>query len=168
MGLCLYSAPVSQGQHQSNNSLPMYWEGREPHGQLGGLLQGRRGGEQLPIPALAAALSRASAHSGGSQAAACAPCPASLLQRHGPSVSGSRAARRLVGPWLGSGLLTTSIFSSRNGDTPGTQLLTRGVLENRTGVHRAPSQGLDHHCHVGDLVPGKLLQGCLVARRGIC
>lgn len=45
-------------------------------------------------------------------------------------------------------------------------LLTCGVLKNHTGIHRAPSQGLDHHCHVGDLVPGELLEGCLLTRRG--
>lgn len=50
--------------------------------------EGWRAGPRLgcPSPALAAAPSQVSAHSGGSRAAACAPCPASLLQiPRGPS-----------------------------------------------------------------------------------
>lgn len=86
----------------------------------GGPPPGQEGREKLPIPALAAALSQASARSGASRAATYAPCPASLLQiPHGPSVSGSRAAQRLV--WAlagtkGNGLLTASIFPSANGE----------------------------------------------------
>lgn len=69
-------------------------------------------------------------------------------------------------PGLESGLLISGPqWKSlvRNTQDP---LLTRGILKNHTGVHCAPSQGLDHHRHVGDLVPGELLEGCLLTRKG--
>lgn len=84
-------------QHQSSHPFLGHWEGREPHRQFGGLLQGR---EQLPIPALAAALSQASAHSGVSQAAIYVLCLASLLQiPNGPLVR-VKGSSDWFGPWL--------------------------------------------------------------------
>lgn len=94
----LYSAPVSQGLALGQPLSAWALGGQGARETTRGFLQGGRRESRsppgAPVPALAAALSQASAHSGVSPAATCAPCPASLLQTpHHPSVSGPRAAQ---------------------------------------------------------------------------
>lgn len=90
-----------------------------------------------------------------------------------PSISPVKAIRspsrgqghcKGLSPLLESGLLISRLQwkSLRRNTQDPPLLLTRGVLKYHTGVHCAPSQGLDHHGHVWDLIPGELLEGCLL------